>query len=202
MSKSRKHEDWEKSLEQRAFETLNKQIRQFEEPNRTEALKERYAKSGGQGKPPKQAVSFKLENGKVLNGTCINFDDPKMPKSKLFLPTGQKRVDSNSKDFCIPSQIDVRIQGGKIALMKDVNDFLRDIHEQALSEFPEWLERWGCRADENNPLLNLDEIREEWKYKKGQFGIFRLAAQAGFFTDSRPLNAERPEIVEIEINNF
>ena len=66
--------------------------------------------------------------------------------------------------------------------MEDINDFLHDIHEQALSEFPEWLEKCGCRADENNPLLNLDEIREEWKYKKGQFGIFRLAARHPHFS--------------------
>jgi hypothetical protein len=122
-----------------------------------------------------------------------------MPKSKLFFPTGQKRSDGSLKDFCIPSSIDIRMEGGEIALMKDVNNFLKDIHEQAISEFPEWLEKWGCRADEDNLLLNLDEIREEWKYKKGQFGIFRLAAQAGFFTDSRPLNAERLDIVNIEI---
>jgi hypothetical protein len=202
MSKSRKNKNREKSLEKKAFETLNKQVRQFEEPNtQPKPLKEGYAKSGIQNRPPKMEISLRLKNGKSLNGVCINYDNPKMPKSKLFFPTGQKRVDGNSKDFCIPSPIDVRTHGGEIALMEDVNDFLRDIHEQALSEFPEWLEKWGCRSDENNPLLNLDEIREEWKYKKGQFGIFRLAAQAGFFTDSRPQNAERPEIMEIKINN-
>lgn len=201
MNKSQKNKNKGKSLERRAFETLNKQIRQFEEPNQTEALKGGRAKYGNQGKPPKLAVSFKLENGKVLNGTCVNFDNPKTPKSKLFFPTGQKGADGRSKDFCIPNPIDIQVQGGEIALMEDVNDFLRDIHEQALSEFPDWLEKWGCRADEDNPLLNLDEIREEWKYKKGQFGVFRMAAQAGFFTDSRPLNAERLKIVKIETSN-
>jgi hypothetical protein len=198
--KSRKNKDKGKSLEQKAFETLSRQIHQFEEPNQKEALKKGHAKSGGQGKPPKLAVNFKLENGEALSGICVSFDNPKMPKSKLFFPTGRERSDGGSKDFCIPSPIDIRSQGGEIALMEDVNDFLKDIHEQALAEFPEWLEKWGCRADENNPLLNLDEIREEWKYKKGQFGAFRMAAQAGFFTDYRPLNAERLEIVEIELN--
>jgi hypothetical protein len=86
--------------------------------------------------------------------------------------------------------------------MNDMNDFLKDIHEQALSEFPDWLEKWGCRANEDTPLLNLDEIREEWRYKKRQFWVFRLAAQAGFFTDSRPLDAERTEIVNIEVVDF
>jgi hypothetical protein len=202
MSKSRKHRSKEKSLEQKAFETLNKQVQQLEEPIQTGALRKDHSKFDNHGKPPKTTISIKLRNGKALSGTCINFDNPKMPKTKLFFPTGSKKTNGGLKDFCIPSPIDIRIQGGEIALMKDVNDFLKDIHEQALSEFPEWLEKWGCRANENNPLLNLDEIREEWRYKKGQFGIFRIAAQAGFFTDYRPLNAERPEIVEIKISNF
>jgi hypothetical protein len=201
MSKSRKNKNKGKSLEQKAFETLNRQVHQLDDPGQQKILKENYAKSGNQGKPPKMEISLRLKNGKALMGVCINYDNPKMPKTKLFFPTGQKRVDGNSKDFCIPSQIDTRISGGEIALMEDVNDFLQDILEQALSEFPEWLEKWGCRSDESNPLLNLDEIREEWRYKKGQFGIFRLAAQAGFFTDHRPQNAERPEIVEVRINN-
>jgi hypothetical protein len=198
MSRSRKSKNREKFLEQKAFEMLNKQVHQLEEANRTVDLKEGDTKSGSQGRPPKLMVNIRLKNGKVLNGTCINFDNPKMPKSKLFFPTGQKRNDGNLKEFCIPSPVDIRVQDGEIALMEDVNDFLKDIHEQALNEFPEWLEKWGCRANENNPLLNLNEIREEWKYKKGQFGIFRLAAQAGFFTDYRPLSAERLEIVEIK----
>jgi hypothetical protein len=199
MNKSRKHKNKGKSLEQKAFETLNEQIHQFDKPYQSETIKKGYVKSGSQNKPPKLNISFKLKDGKILNGDCLSFDNPKISKSKLFFPTGQKRTDGNSKDFCIPSQIDIRIHGSETALIEDVNDFLRDIHEQALSEFPEWLEKWGCRANENNPLLNLDEIREEWKYKKGQFGIFRLAAQAGFFTDYRPLNADRLEIMEIEI---
>jgi hypothetical protein len=199
MSKSRKHKNKEKSLEQKAFETLTKQIRQFNELSQPGVLKESYAKSGNQNKPLKLKISFKLKNGKAVGGVCLNYDNPKMPKSKLFFPTGQKDPKGSSRDLCISSLVDVRIHGMEIDLMNDVNDFLRDIHEQALSEFPEWLEKWGCRSNENNPLLNLDEIREEWKYKKGQFGIFRLAAQAGFFTDSRPLNAERLEIVKIEI---
>ncbi|MDR2407179.1 MAG: hypothetical protein LBE13_03580, partial [Bacteroidales bacterium] len=162
MSRSRKHKSKGKSLEQKAFETLNNQVRQFEEFDRTGVLNDKKdVKSGSQNKPPKLAVSFKLKNGKVLNGACFNFDNPKMPKSKLFFPTGQKRADGNLKDFYISSPIDIRIKGGEIALIEDVNDFLKDIHEQAMSEFPEWLEKWGCRADENNPLLNLDEIREE-----------------------------------------
>jgi hypothetical protein len=202
MSKSRKRKNKGKSLEQKAFETLSKQVQQLEEPIRAETLKKNHVKSNYQDKLQKSVICFKLKNGKVLNGTCINFDDPKIPKTKLFFPAGKNKTNGNSKNLCIPSPIDSRIQGGEIALMEDMNDFLKDIHEQALSEFPEWLEKWGCRANENNPLLNLDEIREEWRYKKRQFGIFRIAAQAGFFTDYRPLSAERLEIIKIEINSL
>jgi hypothetical protein len=200
MSKPENRMGNEEYLEQRAFETLNKQIHQFEEPSRTEALKKVRAKHGNQGKPLKLAISFKLENGKVLKGFCVNFDNPRIPKSRLVFPTGQKRTDGGLKELGIPCQTDARIQGNEAALMKDANDFLRDIHEQALSEFPEWLAGWGCGANENNPRLSLYEIRKEWKYKKAQFEIFRLAAQAGFFTNFRPLDAERPEIVEVELN--
>jgi hypothetical protein len=165
-------------------------------------IKNGYAKSRKQSKPSKLTAKFKLEGGKTLTGTCASFDDPKMPKTKLFFQTGQKRNNGKSKNFCIPCQIDIRVQGGKIAMIEEMNAFFKDIHEQALAEFPNWLEKWGCRADEQNPLLNLDEIREEWNFKKRQFGIFRLTAQAGFFTDSRPSNAKRLDIVEIELNRF
>jgi hypothetical protein len=124
------------------------------------------------------------------------------PKSKFYFPTGQKGTNGSLKDFYIPSPVDARVHNCERALIEDINGFLQDVHEQARCEFPEWLEKWGCRASEENPLLNLDEIREEWKYKKGQFGIFRLAAQVGFFTDYRPLNAERLDIITIEIHVF
>jgi hypothetical protein len=204
MSKSKKHKNREKSLEQRAFETLDNRANQFDEPILSgHTSKTGPAGTGGRGRPPKFAVSLKLKNGKTLSGTCVSFDNPKMPKSKLFFTTGKQRTGGGGvKEFCIPSPIDFRSQSGEIALMNDVNDFLKDIHEQALAEFPEWLEKWGCRANETNPLLNLDDIREEWRYKKGQFGVFRFAAQAGFFTDARPFCAERPEIAEIKINNL
>jgi hypothetical protein len=202
MSKSRKHASRGVAFEQKESEIPNEQFRQFEKSDQTETLKKNRDKSGKQGKSPKLIVNFKLSNGKILRGTCVNSNDTKRSKSKLFFPIQQKRYDGSLKDFCIPSPVDIRNPGGSVAIIEDVNDFLKDIHEQALAEFPEWLEKWGCRANENNPLLSLDEIREEWKYKKGQFGIFRLAAQSGFFTSPPPLKAKRLEVVDIEISNF
>jgi hypothetical protein len=162
-------------------------------------FKNRCGKSRGQGKPPRIAINLRLENGNVITGTCVIFDNPEKPKSRLFFPAGQGKPGGGSKALCIPYQIDVRLPGGEFAIAEYVNDFLRDIHEQASSEFPEWLEKWGYRSNETDPLLSLDEIREEWKYKKEQFGIFRLAARAGFFTDSRPSDAFRPEVIDIKI---
>jgi hypothetical protein len=177
-----------------------KQVRGFDEPRQSKQSSEKeYAGNGRESGPPKTAVFIKLANGKTINGTGVSFDNPKMPKSKLFFFTGQKMDGGAPREFCISSRVDIRSQGGDAALLKDLNEFLKNVYEQSLAEFPEWLEKWGCRSNEYNPLLNLDEIREEWKYKKSQFGIFRLAAQAGFFTDIRPANAERPEITGIEI---
>jgi hypothetical protein len=193
MSKSRKNRNKGKSLEQRAFETLDKQVHQLDGLPRSNAT----ARKQGNGKPPRLTVTLKLKNGNSLKGSCVCFDNPQMPKSKFFFPTG-----NNGKDVSISSTVDARDQNCEPALLEDLNEFLKDVHEQAMSEFPAWLEKWGCRANETNPLLNLDEIREEWKYKKGQFGIFRLAAQAGLFTDYRPQNAVRPEIIEIDIHGI
>jgi hypothetical protein len=145
--------------------------------------------------PPKLSIVVKLSNRKIINGTYVCFNDPKQPKGKLFFK-------AEKKELCIPTYIDARQRESKIALIEDINDFLRDIHEQALAEFPQWLKLWRIKADEQNPLFNLDEIREEWKYKKEQFGIFRLSYHAGFFSSNRPLGAERRTIVEMEIQDF
>jgi hypothetical protein len=198
MSKQRKNRSKGKSLEQRAFEALSKQIHQLNGPGQAGYPSKKNC-SGSQAKLSRPAVSLTLNNGKILNGTIVSFADLQKPRVKLFFSAGRQRTGGSEKDFCIPSYADTRSQDGNTALINDLNDFLRDVHEQALAEFPEWLEKWGCRSHEYNPLLNLDEIREEWRFKKGQFGAFRLAAQAGFFTGSRPFDAERLEITDIEI---
>jgi hypothetical protein len=190
MNKSRKNRNRGKPLEQRAFETLGKQVHQLDEP----PLSGTAARKPGGNKPPRLTVILKLKNGNIIKGSCVCFDNPRMPKSRFFFP-----AENNRKDVGIPSAVDARDRDCEPALIKDLNGFLRDVHEQAMYEFPEWLEKWGCRANESNPLLNLDEIREEWKYNRVQFGIFRLAVQAGFFTKTHPFYAERLEIVSIEI---
>jgi hypothetical protein len=66
-------------------------------------------------------------------------------------------------------------------------------------EFPEWLEKFSSRTEEANPFFNLDEIREEFKYRKTRFGARRGAAQAGFFTRMRPQSAEFNRIMHLEL---
>jgi hypothetical protein len=197
-----KSKNKENPYEQQIFETLNRQIHQFDEPPLSGHCfsKEKHTGNHNKRKPQNFAIKVKLKNGKIINGTCVSFDKPKAPKCKLFFFTGQQKSEGGLKEFCIPSHVDIRSQGGEIALVKDLNSFMEDVYKQARTDFPEWLEKWGCRANETNPLLNLDEIREEWKYKKNQFGIFRLAAQAGFFTDRQPLNAVFLKVAGIEIS--
>jgi hypothetical protein len=69
-------------------------------------------------------------------------------------------------------------------------------------EFPEWLEKYSARVGETNPFFNLDEIREEHKYKRSRFGIWRKAAQIGFFTDTRSDTAKFNRIIHLEIREF
>jgi hypothetical protein len=85
------------------------------------------------------------------------------------------------------------------AVQSIINNYLIQLHEEARLEFPEWLEKFGSRTGETNPFFNLDEIREEYKYKKTRFGAWRGAAQAGFFTDLKPQFAGFNRIVHLEL---
>jgi hypothetical protein len=107
MSKSRKRKGGQQSLEKKAFETLSKQIHQFDEP-KSFAGKNNYGKGSiaslgnrrpGYGKPSKFIIRVRLSNGKIIQGTCVNFDNPKMPKSKLFFPTKASPKNNNYTQF-------------------------------------------------------------------------------------------------------
>jgi hypothetical protein len=205
MNKSRNHKNGKIPLEQRVFEALHKQIHRFDEPV-SFAGKNGYAGGGNADfnnrgaehvKPIKRAIYVKLLNGKILHGTYVSFDSSVTPRSKLFFPTGTKNANGDAKNLCISSPIGTQSPDCEPALIEDINEYLQDILEQSLAEFPEWLKKWGRCSEEKNPCFSYNEICDEWKYKKVQFGIFRLAQQAGFFTDYHPAKAERPDIIEI-----
>jgi len=82
-----------------------------------------------------------------------------------------------------------------------LNEYLANLHKEAILEFPSWLEKYSSRAEERNPFFNLDEIREEYKYKKLRFGLWRIAMQIGFFDYSMPSNANFIKVTEIMLAN-
>jgi hypothetical protein len=145
--------------------------------------------------PPKMQVVVLLENGTSFSGTAVRFSNPKMPQCKIFFKN------ENRQEFDIA--IDVNIQTPspeKIAVLQTIiNNHLIALHKEAVMEFPEWLEKHSIRVNENNPYFNLDEIREEFKFKKVRFGIWRIAAQLGFFDDMKPQFAKFNKVVHLEL---
>jgi hypothetical protein len=145
--------------------------------------------------PPNWVIVVLLENGHSFEGVAVAFDDPKMPKCKIFFRENGKR------EFCIAVDVNIHSRSPeKLSLIQStINNYLAQLHEESLMEFPKWLEKFSTRTGEANPFFNLDEIREEFKYKKSRFGAWRNAAQAGFFTELKPQTAKINKIVHLEI---
>jgi hypothetical protein len=144
---------------------------------------------------PKMRIAVLLENGVSFGGTAVMFGNPNIPKCKVFFKGENRQELSTVMDVGIPG-IDPGI------LQLEINNQLTALHEEAVMEFPEWLEKHSTRVNEINPYFNLDEIREEFKYKKSRFGIWRIAAQVGFFDDMRPQSAKFNRIMHLEIQEM
>jgi hypothetical protein len=146
-------------------------------------------------RPQSWIIAVLLENGHSFEGTAVAFDDPRMPKCKIFFK------DSNKREFCIAVDIDIHsMEPEKLSVIQStINNYLEQLYEESLMEFPRWLEKFSTRTGEANPFFNLDEIREEFNYKKSRFGAWRNAAQTGFFTELRPQTATINKIVHLEI---
>jgi hypothetical protein len=145
-----------------------------------------------------------LENGASIEGTAVCFNKPDMPKCRLFFKCPDRRelqvdsdvegqVSSDETNACFPNAAD---------LLEGLNGYLMALHEEALQEFPEWLEKHSARAGEENPCFNLDEIREEFKYKKYRFAVWRTAEQIGFFDDPRPQAAKFHRAVRLGVREM
>jgi len=148
--------------------------------------------------PPHFPIVALLESGTSFEGKIVLFSNPNMPKCKVFFKDKARHeigieADVNMKSFA-PDKL--------IALQSIINNYLQALHQEAILEFPAWLERYSTRANESNPYFNLDEIREEFKYKKNRFGTWRGAAQIGFFDDLKPQYAKFNKIVHLEIQEF
>jgi len=162
--------------------------------------KQRFSSSQYQGnRPLRWTVVVLLERGESFEGKALAFSNPKMPKCKVFFKDRGK-----DKELGIASDVD--INAGKpereTALQSAINDYLIQLHLEAGMEFPEWLEKYSTRIDETNPFFNLDEIREEFRFKKSRFGIWRKAAALGFFTDMKPTFADFNRIVRLELKEY
>ena len=145
--------------------------------------------------PPHIQVVALLENGSSFYGKAVMFDNPNTPRCKIFFK------DKNRHELCIDTSINIKIPSpDKIsALQSTINSYLKALHQEATMEFPAWLEKYSTRINESNPLFNLDEIRAEFGYKRSRFGLWRVAAQIGFFDDIRPQYAKFNRIMHLEI---
>ena len=164
-----------------------------------EQHKQQYRASGnserGRRSPPHIQVVVLLENGSSFNGKAVMFNNPNMPRCRIFFK------DKNRHELGIDTDVNMKVPSSdKIsALQSTINSYLEALHQEANLEFPAWLEKCSTRVNESNPFFNLDEIRAEFGYKKSRFGLWRVAAQLGFFDDMRPRYAKFNRIVRLEI---
>jgi hypothetical protein len=145
--------------------------------------------------PPHLQVVALLESGTSFIGKIVIFNNPNMPKCKVFFK------DKTRHEIGIDADVNIRDSGPEkiTALQAIINNYLQALHQEASLEFPAWLEKYSTRVNESNPYFNLDEIREEFKYKKARYGIWRVAAQIGFFDDLRPQYAKFNRVIHLEI---
>lgn len=145
--------------------------------------------------PPKVQIVVLLENGISFCGTAVMFNNPNMPQCKVFFK------DEGNRELSIAVEVNLQAPGHeKVAVLQSIiNSQLMALHEEAMMDFPEWLEKHSTKANEKNPYFNLDEIRAEFKYKQSRFGFWRIAARAGFFDDVRPQFAKCNKIAHLEI---
>jgi hypothetical protein len=144
---------------------------------------------------PKIQVVVLLENGISFSGTAVVFSDPNRPKCKIFFKGENRRELEIAVDINIHSPGPEKI----IVLQTTINNHLIALHEEAIMEFPAWLEKHSTRVNEDNPYFNLDEIREEFKFKQVRFGIWRIAAQIGFFDGMKPQFAKFNRVIHLEL---
>jgi hypothetical protein len=170
--------------------------RQFKNSNNARQQQILHNKAGRHHKnSPKMQVVVLLENGVSFSGTAVMFNDPNRPKCKIFFRN------KNRQELEIAVDINIQAPGPeKIAFIQAViNNHLIALHEESIMEFPAWLEKHSTRVNEDNPYFNLDEIREEFKFKKIRFGIWRTAAQFGFFDNMKPQFARFNRVIHIEL---
>jgi hypothetical protein len=168
------------------LDDTDKALREEQRRQRQMALREH-------GHPLKMSAIVLLEDGASFEGTAVMSGSLDKSKCKLFF-TGE-----DGTELGLDADVNLRDCGAGKSLQNAVNSQLEALFEEALLEFPAWLEKHSASAGENNPYFNLDEIRGEFNYKKNRFGIWRKAAQIGFFSGTIPRFASFNKIVRLEL---
>jgi hypothetical protein len=149
----------------------------------------------------KPRIIVHLENGNTIRAKFVApYDYHTACKYRIIFRSTGKR------EFGLDTNIKIQTQDSpqKIdTFCGNLNDRLISLHEESVMEFPAWLEKYGSKANENNPYFNLDEIREEFKFKRHRFNLWKSAAQIGFFDNTvRPYGAKFNKITRVEIQKM
>ena len=149
-------------------------------------------------RPVKRLIVVLLENGSSFEARIVSFANHDTPICRVFFKS------DNNRELCITTNVIMNSTSTSdvtkaSVLQSIINKYLVQLHDEAVLDFPEWLEKYSTRAGEANPFFNLDEIREEFNCKKSRFGTWCLAAKVGFFTDLKPFTAKLNKIMHLEI---
>jgi hypothetical protein len=92
-------------------------------------------------------IAVLLENGRSVEGTVAVFDNPSMPKCRVFF--------KGKDELWIASDVNIQAGGSEkiAALQSSINTHLLQLHEDAVMEFPQWLEKNSVKSGENNLFL-------------------------------------------------
>lgn len=137
-----------------------------------------------------------LENGKIVQGKYVELSFENSTVKKIFF-----KVSNEKREFCIKNlSLNFDDFNWEKQLCVELNDYFEFLWNQSKLEFPEWLAHNGKKAAYPDPIncYSIDEITKEWKSMKNLFGIYRMAADCGFFTSKKPLACKQLKIVKIE----
>jgi len=142
----------------------------------------------------KRSVAVLLENGRSFEGTAVSSGKPYAAKCEVFF-TGD-----DGKKLIIPVNTDIRAKGAEAAVKSGINRHLASLHEEAVLDFPEWLEKCNAKPAGGGTLFSLNDIKKEFRQKRRSFGFWRIAGRIGFFEGGTPQDSKLNKVMHVEIN--
>ena len=141
-------------------------------------------------------INILLDSGISYIGKVILFNNSNSPNCKVFIKS------NNVKELRIGVNVNMDLSNTNrfSDLQSAMNDYLESLLEEAILDFPDWMEKHSIKSNETNPIFNLDEIREEFKYKKIRFGVWRIAYAFSFFDNAKPQLAKFNKIVHLGLS--